>query len=85
MNSNHLQLCFKFLFIQTKTVSNGYKCANKGDVCHCNGIVEYRNPQKTLVDKEDVNGQINCIKNKNDDIEECWCIPNSKFEVLTVL
>ena len=83
MNRNHFQLCFMFLFIQTKTVSNGYKCANKGDVCHCNGIVEYRNPENILVNTKDVDREINCINSNN--IEECWCIPNSKSKVLTVL
>ena len=82
MNSNHLQLCFKFLFIQTKTVSNGYKCANKGDVCHCNGIVEYRNPDNILVNTIEVDGEIDCMNRNN--IEECWCIPNSKFDALAV-
>ena len=84
MNRNHSKLCFKLSFIQTKTVSNGYKCANKRDVCHCHGIVEYRGLLNTLVPTQHVEGKINCMQTESSDIEECWCMPNSKFEALTV-
>ena len=59
---------------------NGYKCANEGKTCYCNGIVKYGKPPFPAGEEINVDEEIDC-----DESDGCWCIPNSKFEVLTVL
>ena len=76
---------------------DGYKCANEEDMCYCNGIVKYGKPPKfsgkaidvainiKCTEREFTDGSTNRLESVAKNIAECWCIPNSKFEVLTVL
>ena len=87
---NNLRFYLLYLVIRTEIDGKGYRCGYNGEKCSCNGTVKYKNteiePITADVDteflctyEESENPSSNSMKNVLNDLDGCWCTPNSKL------